>query len=429
MQPRGDGYKYYNNIEIQGFHSSGKGFFQDGKKRIYVDNTVPGDILDVKVAKRQKKFIGGNVVCKLQESLLRTPSFCIHAQLCGGCNWQHIKYEAQLQFKRQVLFEALQKYEIKAPDIPPVIPSSKITSYRNKLDFTIEKDKQGKVVFGFHPVDKPYELFEVKECQLFLINIIALVTRLILFFERMNFQVFDFNAQSGTIKNISVRGTTTGDLMIILGLNDYSELVISSTANFLKTNFPEVTSFCYALKNNEKRFFSDEIKLVYGHTHLTERMDNLQFCISPASFYQPNPVQAIALYKKIKEFADLKKGDFVYDLYTGAGTIACFIASEAGKVIGMEGSPEAVSDAIKNAEINNLSNLEFICSDILLGFTKEFVDKHEKPNTIILDPPRSGTLIEIKKAILHAAPEKIVYVSCNPVSLAWDLKQLCEITK
>jgi 23S rRNA (uracil1939-C5)-methyltransferase len=280
---------------------------------------------------------------------------------------------------------------------------------------------------GFHPINSPDQVLEIKDCYLQRQPSRAICESLHQFAMQHGYKYYNATDNSGFLKSLTIRTSTTGDVMVIIGFSKDDETLRDEILNFIIYKFPEISSIYYYFQNIGTRgFHDDEFFHFSGNLKINEKIDGLQFQVSAGSFFQPNPFQVVNIYREIKEFARLNSNEFAYDLYTGTGSIACYLAKDAGRIMGIEGSACAIVDAKINAEINGFYNLEFLTGDILETFKPGFVARHGKPNVIILDPPRSGTLIEIKKTILQAAPSRIVYVSCNPVSLAWDLKQLCE---
>ena len=356
-----------------GGRAAGTAETDTGAKTIYADNAIPGEEAEVEIMRRQRGFRQAVVRRLLKASPDRITPFCPHASICGGCNWQHMAYPAQRYWKRQILIDALAKYEIETPPVPDVAPSPLQQGYRNKSEYAFAS--QPEPIFGFHPKEEAHKIFECDTCFLQPPRVHLMAKK-----------VFELT-KGLPLQYLQIRTTTLGDTCCIFG-------------------------------------FAAQ-QYVVGSARLTEKIDSIAFEYGPFSFFQPNPLQAVALYRQIKRYAGLSGSETVYDLYTGIGSIACYIADGAKEVIGIEGNPAAVLDAKENAKINGMAHVRFIAGDILETFTSDFVDRNPKADLIILDPPRSGTLIEIKKAILYAAPQKIIYVSCNPVSLAWDLKQLC----
>ena len=434
--------KYFisENIELTDFHSAGRAIGNDGKRNIYVDYGIPGELVDLEVGKRQRNggFITGSIKNIIRKSSQRITPFCIHSGICGGCNWQHIRYEKQLDWKHHLLLKALKKYDILAPEIPQVIPSPKLQFFRNKLEYFFSNtnagftnhntDEQSRVpILGFHPLSRSDAIVDISECYLQLPPSRAICDEIIKYVVKQKIPCYDFAKKSGILKSIVIRTSLIGEIMVIITFVRDDNKVIMEIMQFLVSNFPEITSLNYTILKNPVQSYSDnEIINFSGKQVLYERMDDLLFQVSPSTFFQPNPLQALNIYKIIREFAQLSNHEFVYDLYSGAGTITCYLAKDAAQIIGIEGSHDAVNDAIENVKLNKIKNVTFIKGDILETFNIEFIKKYHKPDLIILDPPRSGTLIEIKKAMLWAEPSEIIYVSCNPVSLAWDMKQLTE---
>lgn len=425
-------YKYLQNIPLNCIHSSGKCIGKNNNSNIFVNFGIPGENVNLKVAKRQKRgYIAGSIEQINEPSQHRVTPICKHFGVCGGCNWMHISYEEQLKLKKEILINAFQKYEIISPEIPNVIPSPKIQYYRNKTDYAFST-KTGiignkEVYLGFHPIEDPFSVLEIDECFLQSEILIQCCKSFCNQINQYGYKAYDFYTKQGLLRSLTIRTSTIGECMVNLGFSQHNAPSIEHIMLLLKDSFPQATSLNYTILTNiEKAYFDGIFINTFGKPLLEEQMDNLKFGISPKSFYQPNPLQAKNVYEKIKLYTDLSSNSFVFDMYTGAGTIACSIAGNANKVMGIEGCKEAIEDANNNAILNQIQNTVFLKGDILETFTKNFVDQYPHPDAIIIDPPRAGTLIEIKKSIIYANPRKIIYVSCNPVSLAWDLKQLTE---
>ncbi|MDR1055137.1 MAG: 23S rRNA (uracil(1939)-C(5))-methyltransferase RlmD [Prevotellaceae bacterium] len=421
-------HQVFRNVKVIGMHSAGKAIVAYKARRIYVDNAIPCELVDIKVAKRQKGYVKGEVECVVKASENRANPFCKHFGQCGGCNWQHINYNYQLELKRLILQNALQKYDIACPSIPLPEASPQQLYYRNKTEYAFSVDNYGNELLGFHLPERSDCVLDIEECYLQpepsrkIYNAAKQVAR------ELGYSFYNYADNSGMLRSLTVRTATIGETGVIVGFAhcNYNDRVKYLTA--LQTAVPEINSLYYAIFDKPDLKYTD---IPYIHfpktaTHLSEKTNNLLFKISPKAFYQPNPLQAKNLYRQVLEYGNFKGGEQVVDLYTGIGTIACYIAPKVGSVLGIEGSSEAIDDAQLNARINNIANAGFITGDILETFTRSFLEDFGKIDVIILDPPRSGTLIEIKKTILAATPSKIIYVSCNPVSLAFDLKQLCE---
>jgi 23S rRNA (uracil1939-C5)-methyltransferase len=406
--------KYLNNIKLYDIHSSGRAIGSTGISRIYVDGGMPGETVDLETDRRQRGFRYGKITNIIEQSPQRTKPFCKHCGICGGCLWQHYSYEAQLHWKREILFNALRKYEITTPELPAVLPSPLLQAYRNKSEYAFAAPNS----LGFHEIERRDMVCNIEAC--FLQPEIVQQTVIVIknAAKEQGLPFYDYFTRQGLLRSLQLRTTTTGQLLVwlVCAIDDCS---IIPFLQHLQQLLPKVNAWFYSIDRGEP-------VLVAGEQYLTERSADLVFRYSASAFYQPNPLQAENICRQVRAYAALEGRELVYDLYTGIGTLACHIARDARVVIGVEGNASAIADAQYNATANNLTNTRFLVGDILHTFKDDFIAAHGRPDVVILDPPRSGTLIEIKKTILRAAPQKIVYVSCNPVSLAFDLKQLCE---
>ncbi|MCL2098376.1 MAG: 23S rRNA (uracil(1939)-C(5))-methyltransferase RlmD [Bacteroidales bacterium] len=406
--------KYLNNIQLYGIHSSGRAVGSTGTGRIYADGGMPGETVDLETDRRQRGFRYGKTLNVVELSPQRVQPFCKHCGICGGCLWQYYSYEAQLHWKREILLNALQKYEIITPEIPTVRPSPLLQGYRNKSEYTFAAPDK----LGFHEIERRDAVCNIEACFLqpeTVQQTAAVIKRAAI---EQGLPFYDYFTRQGLLRSLQFRTTTTGQLLVWL-VCSVDDNRIMPFLRYLQQLLPDVNSWYYSIDRGEPVY-------VAGEQYLTEHSANLIFRYKASSFYQPNPLQAENLCAQVREYAALEGRELVYDLYTGIGTLACHVAHDAREVIGIEGNASAIEDAQHNAQANNLTNTRFLVGDILHTFKRDFVAAYGSPDVIILDPPRSGTLIEIKKTILWAAPQKIVYVSCNPVSLAFDLKQLCE---
>ncbi len=406
--------KILNNIQLYGIHSSGRTVGSTGTGRIYVDGGMPGETVDLETDRRQRGFRYGKILNISAPSPHRIVPFCKHAGICGGCLWQYYSYESQLQWKREILVNALQKYEIVTPDVPLVIPSPLLRAYRNKSEYTFAAPDE----LGFHALEQRESIFPVEECflQPEIVQKTAMLIKKAALDQGLPF--YDYFTREGILRSLQLRTTTSGQLLVWLICN-IDDCRILSFLEYLRQLLPNVDAWCYSIDRGEPVY-------VTGEQYLSEDSENLIFKYSASAFYQPNPLQARSLFRMVCDYASLKGDELVYDLYTGVGTLACHVARKAHRVIGVEGNASAIANAQLNAKLNNLNNTHFLVGDILHTFKDDFITAYGRPDLIILDPPRSGTLIEIKKTILRSASPKIIYVSCNPVSLAFDLKQLCE---
>jgi 23S rRNA (uracil-5-)-methyltransferase RumA len=409
-------------------------------RRVYAHGVLPGEIARVSLQGRRLGFRCGALQTLLEASPQRVQPFCPHAAYCGGCPWQHMAYPAQLYWKRQILADALAKYEISVPLLPEVIPSPLLQGYRNKAEYAYsalrwypDSTVREEPCFGFHPVEESRHVFSCESCFLQAPQSHALAQKAFGLALRLELPLYHYPSRSGLLRSLQIRNTRQGEWLCIFGFNIAAEEVLSTQQTLIldflqqyQALAPEMSACCYTVSYAEaaRRDFYPVHQHFCGSSHIEEQIDDLAFRLRPESFFQPNTLQATALYQKTREWAGLSGQETVYDLYTGIGSIACYLAAEARHITGIEGNPQAVVDAQENARRLGLLQAQFIQGDILETFTPSFVDSHPRADLIVLDPPRAGTLTEIKKALLYAAPSKIIYVSCNPVSLAWDLKQL-----
>lgn len=430
--------RVYTGIRLMGLQHSGKCFGNVGSRRIYLNYGIPGEEVDAVDVRKEGDYLTGDVQSVLTPSPDRSVAFCQHFGLCGGCNWQHIHYLAQLRWKRYLLERALEKYAISAPEISPVVPSPQSTGYRHRLEFSFSarrwyyetegrvEDPRDRLAMGFHLAGNAFKVLNIRECHLLPQHCTALALSIHAFCRENGFSYFDPKDHTGLLRSLVIRISATGQLMLIVVFAEDNPEAIRRLMEFILPAQPRVTSLFYTVTSDIRQNFTEAEPVSVPDTsaYITETVNNLTFRISPRSFYQPNPLQAAQIFSRITELAELQGTELIYDLYCGIGTISLHLATKAMRVVGIEGSPDAVEDARANAEMNGIDNAEFICGDILRTFTPEFVQQHGKPDIIVLDPPRSGTLIEIKKTILASEPAKIIYLSCDPLSLANDLRML-----
>lgn len=439
--------EYLESIEIESIAAEGKAISHINGKVLFVPHAIPGDIVDVQVNIKRKGYMEGYIVNLIKPSPIRIEPFCSHYGICGGCKWQPLPYPLQLEFKqRQVVDQLTRIGKLKLPEITPILGSDKTQFYRNKLEFTFsnkrwieskdeidnipESEKSG---LGFHISGLFDKVLDVKWCYLQSepSNAIRLFIRN--FSIGHNFPYFDLREQSGFLRNMIVRTSTTGEVMLILVFahenRELRELLLKAVIE----KFPEITSINYVINNKKNDNISDlPFVNFYGRDSIYETMENLKFKIGPKSFYQTNSEQAYRLYSIVRDYANLKGDEVVYDLYTGTGTIALFLASKAHKVVGIEYVPEAIEDAKTNARENNISNCFFFAGDMKDMLNPVFIKANGSPDVVILDPPRAGIHPDVAKVIVEAKPRKIIYVSCNPASQARDLALMSdcyEITK
>ena len=407
---------------------------------IFVEFAVPGDIVDIRVTKKKKNFLEGRIIKIKKPSSERLEPFCEHFGICGGCRWQPLPYKMQLEAKQHQVYDQLTRIgHLDIPEISPIIGSEKTKLYRNKLEFSAsdkrwmlpgedpesipESERPG---LGFH-VGKFFDkVLDINHCWLQPEPTNAIRLFIKDYALRNGLSFYNIRENHGLLRNMFIRTTDDGQVMLILCFGHDSP-AIPPLLNAVRARFPEISSFYYVINTKLNDSISDQDCILYsGAEAIYEKMGSLRFKIGPKSFYQTNTGQALQLYRKALEFAGLSGKELVYDLYTGTGTIAQFLSSRARQVIGIEYVPEAIEDARINAAGNGISNCTFFAGDMKDILTDDFIAEHGRPDVIIVDPPRAGMHPDVVATILRAAPERVVYVSCNPASQARDIALMAE---
>lgn len=433
-------YPILEDVLITDVAAEGKALARVNDMVVFVPYVVPGDVVDIQLTKKKKSYGEGRAIRFKEYSKVREVPFCQHFGVCGGCKWQNLPYSEQIRYKQQQVWDNLTRLaKIELPEISPILGSAKTQFYRNKLEFTFsdkawltseqmslpDEEKQHEAL-GFHIPGMFDKVLHINKCYLQddLSNQIR--NTLYSFCKEKGISFYNLRTREGIMRNIIVRNSvTTGEWMLIVVFAQPEETVIKAVMQHLAEKFPQITSLLYIVNQKCNDTISDqEVHIYRGKDYMIETMENLQFKVGPKSFYQTNTLQAYELYKVAREFADLKGDELVYDLYTGTGTIANFVAGRCKKVIGIEYVPEAIEDAKVNAELNKLSNTLFYAGDMKDILNQQFINEHGRPDVIITDPPRAGMHEDVIKTILFAAPERIVYVSCNPATQARDLQLL-----
>lgn len=408
---------------------------------VFVPYVVPGDIADLQVRRKRHNYAEAEAVKIHQYSQRRAEPFCQHYGLCGGCVWQILPYEEQLRYKQKQVTDNLTRIgKVQLPEITPIIGSAKTRCYRNKLEFTFsnkrwltrEEVASGAAfernAAGFHITGAFDKVLPIEKCMLQddISNQIRNAVRDYALLHGFSF--YDLRAHRGMMRNMIVRTSSTGELMVIIAArieNAEEKQQFLSLMQFVKESFPQITSLQYVVNNKMNDSIGDlDVTLFSGRDHIFEEMEGLKFKIGPKSFYQTNSEQAYNLYKVVRQFAALTGTEQVYDLYTGTGTIANFVAGQAHCVTGIEYVPEAIEDAKVNSAINGIENTRFYAGDMKDILTEDFIARNGKPDVIITDPPRAGMHPDVVNVILSASPKRIVYVSCNPATQARDLQLL-----
>ena len=407
---------------------------------VFVPFAVPGDVVDIHVFRKKKNYMEGRIVRMITPSPQRLEPQCPHFGVCGGCKWQPLPYEMQLAAKRQQVEDQLVRIgHLDVPEIRPTLPSERIYEYRNKLEYSASakrwilaeedpaaipaEDRPG---LGFH-VGKFFDkVLDIRQCRLQAEPSNAIRLFIKKFCIGHGYPFYDIRENTGWFRGVFVRTTQEGEVMLILCFRYEDQTAREALLDALLAEFPAIVSLYYIINGKVNDSISDQTCVLYkGQDAIYEQMEGLRFRIGPKSFYQTNTAQAYKLYSVAREFAALTGTETVYDLYTGTGTIAQFVSRKAAKVIGIEYVPEAIEDARANAAANGITNCEFFAGDMKDVLNEDFIKKHGRPDVIILDPPRAGIHPDVAKVILDAAPDRMVYVSCNPASQARDLAILC----
>ena len=424
------------NIEIQKIAAEGKSIAYVDEKVLFVPNTVPGDVVDVQVTRKRKSFLEGFVVNVKKYADIRTEPFCSHFGICGGCKWQNLPYERQLDFKQQEIVDNLQRIgKVELRNVCPIIGSSRTRHYRNKLEFTFsdkrfltreeigcDQEIERAPAEGFHVPGLFDKVVDIKTCHLQQEPSNAIRNFIRDYAVAQGLSFYNIREQKGFLRTLIIRTSSTGQIMVIITFGHEEREARECLLQHLVGAFPEITSLMYVINEKLNDTITDqEVICFHGEDHIYEQMEELKFKIGPKSFYQTNSEQAYNLYAQTRDLAGLTGDETVYDLYTGTGTIANFIARHAHKVIGIEYVPEAIEDARVNSSINGITNTLFYAGDMKEVLNEAFIARHGKPDVIITDPPRAGMHPDVVNTILNAAPERIVYVSCNSATQARDL--------
>ena len=429
-------YPLIEGLEITTLAAEGKAMGRWNDVVVFVPMTVPGDVVDVQIRVKRRRFMEGCVVNYVKRSPLREEPFCEHFGVCGGCKWQNLPYEEQLRFKTAQVRDQLTRIgKIELPEIAPCLGSAATRFYRNKLEFTFadrrwltrEEVESGAALdaapaVGFHIPNMFDKVLDIRTCWLQPdpSNAIRLETKR--FCLEHGYTFHNARAHTGLMRNLIVRTASTGEVMVIVVFGAEDLPRITALLDHLAERFPQITSLFYVVNTKLNDSVGDLDAVCYrGKDHIIEQMEGLRFKVGPKSFYQTNSTQAYELYKVARQFADLHPGETLYDLYTGTGTIANFCAARCARVVGIEYVPEAIADAKVNSELNGIRNTTFYAGDMKAVLDDAFVAANGHPDVIILDPPRAGVDEPVIDVILRAAPERIVYVSCNPATQARDL--------
>ena len=435
------------HITIESVAAEGKCIFHYDDKVVFVPFCVPGDVVDVQITKKKHSFMEGRVERIISYSKVRETPMCEHFGICGGCKWQNLPYEEQLKAKQQQVFDQLTRIgKVELPPFQPILGSVKTKEYRNKLEFGCankrwytkeeiaalppkEEGQEGNLsesAIGFHITGAFDKIYPIKKCWLMddLHNEIR--NEISRYAKENSISFYDIRAQHGLLRDLMMRNSNTGEFMLLVQFHydeEGDEQKAMQLLQHIADTFPQITSLIYVDNQKGNDTFGDlELTTFKGTDFIYETMEDLKFKVGPKSFYQTNTDQAYHLYCVARSFAHLTGGELVYDLYTGTGTIANFVAHQAKQVIGIEYVPEAIEDAKENSHVNGINNTLFYAGDMKDILTDDFIQGHGQPDVIITDPPRAGMHADVVKVILNASPKRIVYVSCNPATQARDLQ-------
>ena len=432
--------RFFEDVTIIDIAEEGKGVGKADDFVLFVDKAVPGDIADVAVYRSKKNFGEGKITELKHPSKYRTQPFCEHFGTCGGCKWQHMTYAAQLKFKQKSVADALTRIaKIDVTGMLPIVPSPADKYYRNKLEYTFSNKRWlndgenfGDEVLnmnalGFHIPGRFDKILDIEHCYLQAEPSNTLRNSIRQFVLQHGYTFYDLKAHTGALRNLIVRTSSTGETMVIVVFAYANEEEVSRLMGFITKAFPDITSLLYIINQKKNDTIFDQEVIAHKRPEfIYEEMHGIKFRIGPKSFYQTNSVQALKLYEIARDFADFKGDELVYDLYTGAGTIANFIAGHVREVVGIEYVPTAIEDAKINSAINNITNTKFYAGDMKDILSANFVAEHGKPDVIITDPPRAGMHPDVVNRLMEIEVKKIVYVSCNAATQARDLMVLKE---
>lgn len=426
-------------VEITGVAAEGNAIARVDDYVVFVPYGAPGDVADIKLDRKKHSYAEGHIERLVRPSALRQEPRCGYFGTCGGCRWQHLPYEVQLANKQQQVVDALTRIaKVELPEISPILGSANIWGYRNKMEYTFsnkrwlswEQMRSGEMVdnrngAGFHIPGAFDKVLDIEQCHLQ----DSIGDRIRLFVKHYGMEhgipFYDLREQRGFLRTLMIRTLHTGEIMVVLSVGEDNPELIREVLDAVRAEFPQITSLMYVVNTKVNDTIGDlDVQLHSGRPYVEEEMEGLHFRIGPKSFYQTNSLQAYELYKVARNFAGLTGKELVYDLYTGTGTIANFVARQARHVIGIEYVADAIEDAKINSRANGIENTEFYAGDMKDVLTDYFIAEHGRPDVMIVDPPRAGMHQDVVDVILNASPERIVYVSCNPATQARDLSLL-----
>lgn len=431
----------HENVTITALAAEGKALGKVDDMVIFVTNAIPGDVVDILVLKKRKSYCEGKIMAYKEYSKQRTEPFCSHFGSCGGCKWQILPYAGQLAFKQQQVADQFRRIgHLEYPEILPIAACSQTEFYRNKLEFSFSNSRwiteaesaEGTEIterdaLGFHVPGRFDKIVDISKCYLQPDPSNQIRNAIKAHALKHGLEFYDIRNQSGFLRNVIVRTASTGEIMVVMSLYREDTPQREALLDMLKDTFPQISSLMYVINSKANDTITDQDVITYsGRDYIEEEMEGLRFKIGPKSFYQTNSAQAYELYKITRSFAALTGDEVVYDLYTGTGTIANFVAKQAKKVVGIEYVPEAIEDAFVNSSVNGIENTSFFAGDMKNVLSESFIAEHGRPDVMIIDPPRAGMHEDVIKTIIGCLPQRIVYVSCNPATQARDLALMAE---
>ncbi|WP_334111461.1 23S rRNA (uracil(1939)-C(5))-methyltransferase RlmD [Paucihalobacter sp.] len=435
----------FTHVEVIDAGAKGKSVAKSPDGRvIFLSNAIPGDVVDIQTLKKRSSYYEGKAINFHTYSAKRTKPECQHFGVCGGCKWQHMDYTFQLEYKQKEVENNLIRIgHLDWDETLPILSCESPYFYRNKMEFSFsdsrwltvdEFQSDGDLVdrnaLGFHIPGMWDKILDIKKCWLQADPSNAIRNAVKQFAVENNLEFFNTRQQTGFLRTLMIRTSSTGDVMVLIQFFKEDQNNREKLLDFVHAQFPEITSLLYVINSKANDTLYDQEIICYkGQDHIFEEMEGLQFKINAKSFYQTNSQQAYELYKVTRDFANLSGDELVYDLYTGAGTIAQFVAKKAKKVIGVEAVPDAIEAAKANAQLNGISNVEFYVGDMKSVFNESFINHHGKPEVIITDPPRDGMHKDVVQQILNIMPDRIVYVSCNSATQARDIALMNDFYK
>jgi 23S rRNA (uracil1939-C5)-methyltransferase len=428
----------FQDVEVGPAGAQGNCVARVDGKVVFVKYAAPGDVADIRISGKKKKFLIADIENLKTPSPDRVDPICEHFGTCGGCKWQHLKYEEQLKFKNQQVVDSFTRIgKVEPQEYLPILGADKITEYRNKLEFTFSNkawiddfDKENpekKNGLGFHVPKRFDKVLDLNECHLMPqeANDIRLEVKRLA--EENDISFFDIRQQTGILRNLMVRRTSLGDWMVLLSISERDESVLDIILGGLKSKFPFISSLLFVINNKKNdTIFDLETEVYSGEHFISEKLGEYTFKVRPKSFFQTNTDQAYQLYSVAMDFAELQGSEVVYDLYCGTGSIGIFVSKKASKIVGIESVEDAIIDANENASANGIENCSYHVGDMKKVFTDDFIEANGRPDVVITDPPRDGMHPDVVQQLIKLRPEKIVYVSCNPATQARDLEILSE---